>query len=517
MEGSRAQADAYIGLDLGTGSVKALAAASGGVLAVEVESYPLYHPRPGWAEQLPDEWWAAACAATRRLLARPELAGHRIAAVGLSGQMHGATVLDSHGRVLRPSLIWADQRGASELVGLASRIAPTDVLAIAGSLPHASSTLAKLLWLRAREPDILGRVAHVLLPKDDLRRRLTGAYATDPTDASGTLLFDIRACRWSPALLRAIDLDPAVLPQVLESTAVAGHVTSEAATATGLPHGTPVVTGAGDAECAAFGVGLECALDDALVSIGTAGQVFAVTAEPTIDGLGRVHALRYVLPERWHVMGAILAAGHALRWLADLAGGRDVGRLIDAAADIAPGAGGLVFLPYLMGERSPHMDPAARAALVGLRATHTLANVTRAVVEGVAFALRDSLKILRELGITPKRLLFTGGPARTALWCRVLADVLALPVITADVEHGSALGAARLAARACGDEFVALATREFPTSNWLSGLTEPDPVVAGQYDRVYEAYRALYPALRHTSHVLGALSPGGEAGTQAGW
>jgi xylulokinase len=517
---------AYVGLDLGTGSLKALAAdATGRVLAVEVAEYPMLQVRPGWIEQRPEDWWDAACAAARRLVARPELAGHEIMAVGVSGQMHGATLLDANGEPLRHALLWADTRGGAELAGLAERLAPADILAVTGSLPHTSATLAKLLWVRAHEPDTYGRVAHVLLAKDELRRRLTGEYATDPSDASGTLLYDIRERQWSPAVLAALELDRGVLEPVVPSDAITGQVTSRAAAATGLPVGTPVMAGGGDAECAAYGAGLgewqgDASAPDILVSIGTAGQVFAVTARPMVDPAGRVHTLCYVTPERWHLMGAILTAGHALTWLARAAGnppelgageGPDVARLLAEAGTVLPGADGLLFLPYLLGERSPHMDPAARAAFVGLTASHSRAHLARAAVEGVAFALRDSLEVFRALGVTPGRALLTGGAARDPLWRRVLADALALPVAMGATEHGSPYGAARLAARALGGDF-ALGSDFAPAGDDESRggaaaltVTYPHPPAVDLYDHVYALYRPLYAALRPTFAGLARL------------
>ena len=381
------------------------------------------------------------------------------------------------------------------------------------------------------------RVAHVLTAKDELRRRLTGVYATDPTDASGTLLYDIRERRWSPAILAAVGLDPAALPPIRASAEVTGGITPQAAVATGLPADTPVAAGGGDAECAAFGVGLAEAspptppcsaasrggekAEEVLVSIGTAGQVFAVTDRPAIDPAGRVHTLCYVAPDRWHLMGAILAAGHALTWLARAVGAPaaagggeapDVGRLLAEAATVLPGADGLLFLPYLLGERSPHMDPEARGAFVGLMASHTRAHLARAAIEGVAFALRDSLEVFGELGIAPGRILLAGGAARDPLWRQVVADVLALPVATGVTEHGSAYGAARLAARALGDEIPPAVAHEGQASAASPTVTLPHPPAVALYNRLYTLYRPLYGALRATFAGLGALREGREPG-----
>jgi xylulokinase len=515
----------YLGLDLGTSSLKALAIDQAGrVLAVETASYPLMQLRPGWLEQRPDDWWLAACAATRRLLARPELAPCQVEAIGLSGQMHGATLVDAGGLVLRPALIWADARGAAELAAFSVHLAPAETLHITGSLPHVSSTLAKLLWLRAHEPAVYGRIAQILTAKDELRRRLTGAYATDVVDASGTLLFDIHERRWSPAILDALGMDVALLPPVHDSGAITGRVTPAAAEATGLAVGTPVVAGGGDAACAAYGAGLgrgpgaAAAGADVLVSIGTAGQIFALLDQPRIDPGGRVHTLCSVLPERWYLMGAILAAGHTLSWLARAVGDPrapesaadgarpEVGQLLAEASGVLPGADGLLFLPHLLGERSPHMDPTARGAFVGLTTMHTRAHLARAAVEGVALALRDALAVFHELGLTPGRVLLAGGGARDPLWRRVLAGVLALPVVMGATEHGSAYGAALLAARALGDG-AAAAPDGVPDAAAAhpSSVTQPEAPAVALYDRLYAAYRPLYAALRPTVDALARL------------
>lgn len=495
------QEPVYVGLDVGTSSLKAIAITSAGrAVAVEQADYPLLRPRPGWIEQHPDMWWEAACAALQRLLRRRTVADSRIAAVGVTGQMHGVTLLDAAGQVVRPSLIWPDNRGIVELAEFTLRIPAKDLLSISGSLPYASATLAKLLWLRAREPDTMARAAHILLAKDFLRLRLTDDYATDPTDASGTMLFNIRERRWSARVVSALGLDPKLLPAVRASGEIAGHVTDGAARATGLPRGVPVVVGGGDAECAAFSLALERTPDAALVSIGTAGQVFAVTDAPTIDPLGRIQTLCYVTPHQWHVMAAILAAGEALRWLGDVVGARDLKPLLSEAGETAPGASGLLFIPSLLGDRSPRMDPHSRGAFVGLTRSHTRAHLARAVIEGVAFALRDALEALYANHIQPSRLLLTGGPTRHPLWRRILADAMALPVTATENEHGSAFGAARLAARACGDDPVSGSVPH------VSAAVSPDGATVTVYDQLYQTYRSVYDALRPAFHTLDAMS-----------
>ncbi len=498
----------YLGLDLGTSSLKALAVSSAGhVLGVESAGYPLLQPRPGWAEQNPDDWWAAACAALRRLTARPEIADCEVAAVGLAGQMHGATLLDADRRALRSALIWADSRGIPASSELFEHLSATQILRITGSLPHSSSTLAKLVWVREQQPELWARVAHILLAKDDLRLRLTGECATDASDASGTLLYDIQARRWSPAILDALGLKPNVLPPVLQATDIGGRITASAVPPTGLRVGTPVAIGGGDAACAAFGVrlgelvtdGWEAASGDVLVSLGTAGQVFALLENPAIDATGRVHTLCYVTPERWHLMGAILSAGYTLAWLTEITGEADVSRLLGAAAQAPAGADGLLCVPSLLGERGDPPDRPSRAAFVGLTAAHSRGQLARAALEGVALALRAQLDAFRALGVSATRVLLTGRPAADGLWQRVLADVLALPIAVADVPYSSALGAARLAARAVGEDLPMT-----PVGTAADFTLPHEPSVA-VYDRAYSAYCALADALR-PGHTLASTS-----------
>lgn len=503
-----------LGLDLGTSSAKLLALDATGVVVAATGGTPYRTaaPAPGWAEQDPGAWWRAARAECRALLADERMAGRTVAAIGLTGQMHGATLLDAANRPLRPALIWADARGAAELAELAARLAPGDLLATTGSAPYASATLAKLLWLRAHEPALFARAAHVLLAKDYVRLRLTGAHATDPSDAAGTQLYDIARGAWAPEVLASARIDPALLPPVLPSDGMAGTLTAWAARATGLPRGVPVVVGGGDAMCAAYGMGLgeraaAAGARELLISIGTAGQVAVVADRPLIAAGGAVQTLNYVLPDRWLVMGAILAAGHALAWLARAVASPRTGRvthmrlngLLNEAAQIAPGADGLLFLPTLRGERGSEEGISARGAFVGLRAGHTRAHLARAVVEGVAFALRARLEAMRAAGIAVERALVAGGSSRHPLWQQVLADALDLPTDIGESEHGSALGAARLAARATfGDPFQGT-----PPPTLLS--YDPDPATMRLYDDLYALSQQMTTALRPTFRALGAL------------
>ena len=492
----------FLGIDLGTSFLKLqVIDAAGAAVAAAGASVPLHVPQPGWVEQDPAEWWAALRAACRDLFAPGGVDPASIAAVGLSGQMHGAVFLDSEGAVLRPCLIWADARTTAQVGQIAERVPRATLIGITGNAPNTSFTAAKVLWVQQHEPEIYARTRHILLPKDYLRLCLTGTYATDVSDASATLLFDLARRDWSPVLLAAFGIDPALLPPVHESTAPTGTITPEAAAATGLRAGTPVVAGGGDAECSAFGLGLAGAAGSAgavLTSIGTSGQVFAVTDRPVIDPRGRIHSLCHVAPDRWHVMGAILAGGLALRWLRDILtppGGPppDYDALSAEAALIAAGANGVIFLPYLQGERTPYMDPQARGVFFGLSRDHTRAHLVRAVMEGVAFALRDGLEVFRELGIAPAEVRVAGGGARSPLWRQIQRDVFALPVRTIGADHGGAYGAALLAAVGAG-AFAggADAARAVP----LGARSAPDPAQVAAYDAVYRRYRRLYPALQ---------------------
>lgn len=504
-----------IGLDIGTSGVKALALdGAGRVLAHESAAYAVTQPRPGWAEQEPMDWWQATCEACRQLVERKEVVGRPIAAIGISGQMHGATLLDAAGRVLRPALIWADGRGLANLNAFAARHHDLDLLAITGSAPYASATLAKMLWLAEHESETLARAAHVLLAKDVVRYLLTGEFATDPSDASGTMLFDSHGGAWSSAILDRLRLDPTVLPPVLSSSALAGSLTAEAANATGLPVATPVAVGGGDAACAAYGLALgERASSpgghELLVSVGTAGQVSLVVGSSLAVAHKGLQTLAYVMPERWQIMGAILSAGLGVSWLdrttSDCEGAADepaarIQRLLNEASAIDPGAAGLVFLPHLLGGRGPLVDATVRGAFVGLSPIHTRAHLARAVVEGVAFALRACVDVMRELDVQLHQALLVGAPAYHPLWRQVLANVLAMPIVIGESEHGSALGAARLAARATtGDPYLNALPR-------ITRTTIPQAGVSRAYDEAYAIYQTLGTALRPAFHALGALA-----------
>src|SRR5947209_5895778 len=390
----------FLGIDVGTGGSRAvLTDASGQVVSsATIEHEPFASPRAGWAEQDARDWWRASAAAVREVLSGGAASAEEVGCVGLSGQMHGSVLLDERGEVLRPALIWCDQRTDAQCRSITERVGAARIIELTSNPALTGFTLPKLLWVREQEPDVWARVRSVLLPKDYVRLRLTGERATDVADASGTLLFDVAGRRWSREMLDAAGIDERLLPRVFESPEVTGHVTAEGAAATGLREGTPVVAGAGDQAAGAGGTGL-VRTGAVRAPFATSGVVFAVSVKPSLDPHGRVHTFCHAIPERWHVMGVTQAAGLSLRWFRDQFGagahdGRDpYERLSEEAASVRAGADGALWTPYLMGERTPHLDPQACAALVGLTANHTRAHVIRAILEGVAFSLRDTFEI----------------------------------------------------------------------------------------------------------------------------
>ncbi|GJG87193.1 xylulokinase [Gemmatimonadetes bacterium T265] len=469
-----------------------LVSGSGDAVASATTPLALATPRPGWAEQDPEAWWEATLASTRAALAQVPNAD--VAAVGVSGQMHSSVFLDRAGAVVRPALLWCDGRTTAECAEITARVGGEGRLRDLVRNPALEGfTLPKVLWLRAHEPEAYARVATVLLAKDFVRYRLTGALATEPSDASGTLMFDPARLAWSDELLAAVDVPRAILPDVGGSAEILGRLTPAAARLTGLREGTPVVGGGADNACGAAGVGV-VAPGEAVASWGTSGTVLATTAEPVVDPRLRAHTFCHVAPRVWYVMGVVLSAGGAFAWYREqlareLAGAPDADARLDAeAAGVPPGADGVTFLPYLQGERTPHRDASLRGALVGLSLAHTRAHVTRAVLEGVAFAMRDSLEILGELGLRPARLLLTGGGARSAFVRRLQADVYGVPVMTVDREDGPAYGAALLAAVGAG-AFPDLATAARATLT-RGPFSPSDAAEHARYAVPYARYRS---------------------------
>ena len=467
-----------VGLDVGTTGVKALAVSPEGEVLTRIEeAYPLSTPQAGWAEQDPEDWWRA----TESALA--DLAVADLAGIGLTGQMHGLVALDERERVLRPAILWNDQRTAAECAEIEERLGLRRLVELTGNRALPGFTAPKLLWLRRHEPEVYERIAHVLLPKDYVRLRLTGEHAIDATDASGTLLFDVARRRWCDEVLAALEIPRDWLPPVLESPAVAGYA-----------DGFPVAAGAGDQAAGALGVGVDRPGPLSVV-LGTSGVVFAALPVFAANPEGRLHSFCHAVPDGWHAMGVMLAAAGSLRWLRDVvAPGESFETLTVQAEPWSPGVEGLVFLPYLAGERTPHADPDARAAFIGLSLRHDRGALVRAVLEGVAFGLRDALELLKELGVEPQLGRASGGGARSDFWLRIVASVLGIPLERTAVEEGAAYGAALLGGVAAG--IFADVHEAVAACVTVRDRIEPEPAWTDTYAREYQRFRALYPALR---------------------
>jgi xylulokinase len=473
-----------VGLDVGTTGVKGIAITADGEVAARAEAdYELRVPRPGWAEQDPEDWWRASKLVLASLSG--ELAGEReVAGIGLSGQMHGLVCLDEEHSVIRPAILWNDQRTGEECAEIERRIGLERLIELTGNRALPGFTAPKLLWLRRHEPDSYSRIRHVLLPKDYVRLRLTGELAIDVADASGTLLFDVARRAWSEEVLQALEIPGEWLPRALESPEVSGH--SE--------EGVPVAAGAGDQQGGALGVGV-VRPGPLSVVLGTSGVVFTALDRYACDREARVHVFCHAVPGVWEAMGVMLSAAGSLRWLRDtVAPGAGYEQLTAEAAYWQPGAEGLLFLPYLQGERTPHADPQARGAFTGLSLVHDRGALIRAVLEGVAYGLRDSLELLRELGVKPESARVSGGGARSRLWLEIVASVLELPLELTAVEEGAAYGAALLGGVAGG--VFAGAAEAVASCVRVRDRIEPNPEWREAYASGYARFRALYPALR---------------------
>ena len=488
---------AVLGIDIGTSGSRALVVDDDGRIIASATSAhePFRSPGPAWAEQDAPDWWRAAVDAVKQVLASG-VSAKDIQCIGLSGQMHGAVLLDAHGEPLRPSIIWCDQRTAEECRWLDREIGPARLLELTSNPALTNFTLTKLLWVRTHEPEVWKRVRHVLLPKDYVRYKLSGAFAIDVADASGTLMLDVAKRAWSKEMLDASGISQDLLPLVLESPAVSAHVSAEAAALTGLVAGTPIVAGAGDQAAGAVGMGITRP-GTVSVTIGTSGVVFAATEKPALDRKGRIHTFCHAIPGRWHVMGVTQAAGLSLRWIRDqwqFGGGDDAYRkMTEEAAAVPAGSDGVLWAPYLMGERTPHVDPDVRGALLGLAASHTRGHVVRAVLEGVAFSQRDSFEIFEELGVPAKKVRVGGGGARSALWREIQATVYGQPVENLVAEEGAAYGAALLAGVGAGvwpsvDAACDVAVK-------VAGVTPPVESARAVIGTRYQQYRRVYPAI----------------------
>jgi len=494
-------ANLVLGLDVSTTATKAiLLDRDGSVVGIASSEYDFESPRPLWAEQDPDLWWTAAKEIIPTVLREAGASADDIAAIGASGQMHGMVLLDENDEVVRPAILWNDGRTQAQCDAMREAVGRERFISITGNEALTSFTATKMLWVREHEPASWARARHLLLPKDYVRFKLTGEHALDVNDGAGTVLFDLKARTWSSEVLKALDLDPAMLPRTVEGPEVVGTVSEEAAAATGLRSGTPVVGGSGDQASNAVGVGAVVP-GIAAMSVGTSGVIFVPTAGPAIEPNGRLQAFCHAVPGTWHLMGVTMSAAGSLKWLREeLAPDKSWDELTALAEPIPPGAEGLVFLPYLSGERAPYPDPLARGAFVGLTVRHGLGHMVRAVLEGVAFSLRDVFELVRETAPDPLRdLRATGGGINSALWKQIIADVLGVPISLTRTAEGVATGAGILAAVAAGWYPTVGDASEAMVE--VTDTTAPGPN-AGAYEAAYAVYRSLYPALKDSFAAL---------------
>ena len=492
-----------VGVDVGTSGTRALAVDEvGSVVADAAEAYPLVIPRPGWTEQDPEDWWRATRGVLAAVAEACRSTGAEVVGIGLTGQMHGSVFLDADGEVIRPALLWNDQRTGRQCVDITERIGADRLIEITGNPALTGFQAPKVLWLRDREPANFERVAHVLLPKDHVRYRLTRGFATDASDAAGTLFLDLRKRTWSTEILGALDVPVEWLPDVFEGPDVTGTLASDVARELGLPAGVPIAAGGGDNAAAAIGTAVT---QPGVVSssIGTSGVLFAHADEPAVDPSGRIHAFAHAVPDRFCLLAVTLSAGGSLRWWRDVTGvGYD--ELVAEAKIVEPASEGLIFLPYLTGERTPHLDPIARGAFVGLTARHTRGHMTRALMEGVLFSLRDGIEIMRDLDVRPREIRAIGGGATSPMWLQLQADVYGTRIERLAIEEGAAYGAALLGHVAAGTfADVAEATSVVRT---IEEPTEPDAATVAVYEELYEVYRSLYGSLRGQMHALASRS-----------
>ncbi len=495
----------WLGLDVGTSGSRALLVDANGRLRYSFTAphQEMQMLRPLWAEQDPDDWWRASQLAIGGVLQAAGVDGTAVSGVGLSGQMHGLVLLDEANRVIRPALIWCDQRSQPQVDFINSKIGSEKVLSYIANPVLTGFTLPKLLWVRNNEPQKFASVRKMLLPKDYVRFKLTGEFATDVSDASGTALFDVVNRQWSTAMVSALGLDFAILPKAYESSEVTGKISAEAAESTGLTAGTPVVGGAGDQAASAIGNGI---VEPGTVSctIGTSGVVFAYLEKPVYDAAGRVHTFCHAIPGRWHVMGVTQGAGLSLQWFRNrLAPGTDYDDLTADAALSPAGAQGLFWLPYLMGERTPHLDANARGAWIGLTARHERADLVRAILEGVCYSQKDGLEIIRELGAPPSVVRLSGGGAKSPFWHQLFADIFDVRVAILETQEGSAYGAALLALIGAGEYGSAVDVCRRAVQE--VAVKEPQPEAVDFYRRRYGIYRSLYPALKSVFGAIGDL------------
>jgi xylulokinase len=495
----------FLGLDVSTTGAKALLInEKGGVVSSATAPLTLSTPHPLWSEQDPRDWWTGMAKSIRQALEQAGISGSAVTAIGLTGQMHGLVLLDEQGEVLRPAILWNDQRTGAQCDEMRSRLGKQHLIQITGNDALTGFTAPKILWVQQNEPEIYARARHILLPKDYIRYRLTGDYAMDKADGSGTILFELKNRDWSPEVLTALEIPANWLPPTFEGPAVTGYVSAQAAAETGLVQGIPVVGGGGDQAAQAVGVG---AVQPGIIALtlGTSGVVFATTESPLIEPEGRLHAFCHAVPDRWHFMGVMLSAAGSLQWYRDtLAPGVSFDDLVNDAIDIKAGSEGLFFLPYLTGERTPYPDPQVRAAWVGLTVRHTRAHMTRAVLEGVAFGIKDSFTLILQAGLgSIEQVRISGGGAKSVLWRQIMADVLGVELVTVNTTEGAAFGAALLAGVGAGIYENVSAACEATIQ--ITGRTSPTQATR-IYQDYYPHYRALYPALAPEYEAMADLS-----------
>jgi xylulokinase len=492
----------FLGLDVSTTSSKALLIdQDGAVLGTASSAHTLSSPKPLWSEQDPTEWWQAVINSIQTVISQTGVQPGEIEAVGLTGQMHGLVLLNEEGQVLRPAILWNDQRCQAQCDEIHNRIGKERFIQISGNVALTGFTAPKILWVAENEPEVYAKARHVLLPKDYIRYKLTDELAMDKADGSGTVLFDIKTRDWSDELLAELDIPREWMSRTYEGPEITGLVSAEAAALTGLAQATPVVAGGGDQAAGAVGVG---AVEPGIIglTVGTSGVIFATTPSALIEPEGRLHAFCHAVPGSWHFMGVMLSAAGSLQWYRDtLASDVSFDDLLREAEAVPAGSEGLLFLPYLSGERTPHPDPLARGAFIGLTLRHTRSHMTRAVLEGVAFGLKDSFNLIRNAGLEEiTQVRASGGGTKGALWRQILADVLESELVSVNTTEGGAFGAALLAGVGTG-AWPDVVTACHQTIH-ITGKTSPDPDKFEVYRNAYQVYQELYPLLKDTFSKL---------------
>jgi xylulokinase len=494
-----------IGIDVGTSSVRTLICDErGGIVGAASVEYPIFSPKPGWSEQEPRDWWSATTESVRQAMHETGIKAKQIQGIGLTGQMHGAVFLDKKGEVLRPAILWNDQRTAAECEEIYEKVGRKRVIELTCNPALTGFTAPKILWVRKNQPEIYAKTAKILLPKDYIRYRMSGTYATEVSDASGTLLLEVPKRAWSDEMLQKLSISKDLLPACYESEEVTAEVSQEAAKITGLTPGTPIVGGGGDQ--AAGGVGNGVVRAGVLsATLGTSGVLFAFADQVQMDPEGRVHTFCHAVRGKWHVMGVMLAAGGSFQWYRNnfaelerqkaLRSSKETYEVLcEEAAEVKPGSEGLIFLPYLTGERTPHADPNARGGWIGLNVRHTRAHMVRSLLEGVSYGMRDSLEIVRGMGVPVNEIRMSGGGARSKIWRQMLADVYAHNVCTINVSEGPAFGAALLAA--VGTKCFKNIQEACDAAIRVSATTKFSSKTAAVYEKYYAVFRRLYPALK---------------------